>query len=122
MTDINRTQKTTHPALAHHRLIVWQRAVELVKLVQRNPIGDAELRGQASRAVRSVALNIVEGAALRGAAKERHYVIAQGSVTEVVGAYELAEALGENLPVAEIQHRGAEIAAMLFGVMRRLPP
>ena len=122
MTDINRTQKTTHPALAHHRLIVWQRAVELVKLVQRNPIGDAELRGQASRAVRSVALNIVEGAALRGAAKERHYVIAQGSVTEVVGAYELAEALGETLPIADVQTRGAEIAAMLGGMVRRRPP
>ena len=122
MTDIIRTQKKIHPALAHHRLIVWQRAVELVKLVQRYPIADAELRGQANRAARSAGLNIVEGAAVRGAAKERHFVIAQGSVTEVVGAYELAEALGEVLPVAEVQHRGAEVAAMLFGLMRRRPP
>src|SRR4029453_18764028 len=75
MTDIIRTQKKIHPALAHHRLIVWQRAVELVK---RYPIADAELRGQANRAARSAGLNIVEGAAVRGAAKERHFVIAQG--------------------------------------------
>jgi len=120
MTDIIRT-KVTHPALAHHRLIVWQRAIELVRFVQRHPIGDAELRAQAKEAARSSALNIVEGAAVRGAAKERHFVIAQGSATEVVGAYEIAEALGESLPVVEVQRLGAEIVAMLLGLIRRPP-
>ena len=49
--------------LSHHRLRVWHYAVELVRLVHRQPIGDAELRDQAGRAAKSVGLNVAEGAA-----------------------------------------------------------
>jgi len=122
MNDIIQARHTIHPALLHHRLHVWHRSVDLVKLTKTAPIGDAELRAQAARAARSVALNIVEGAAVRGAAKERHFVIAQGSVAEVVACYELADALGESVPLAQVQKLGAMIAAMLLGLVRGRPP
>jgi len=113
MTDTLKVH-IVQPSLLHHRLRAWHRAVELVQLVHAAPIGDAELREQASRAARSCALNIAEGAALRGAAKRRHFVIAQGSVVETVAAYELAAAIGERVPVARVQ----ELGAMLWPVDR----
>jgi len=54
--------------LCHHRLHVWHYSIQLVRLVKAAPIGDRELRDQAERACRSVALNTAEGAALEGAA------------------------------------------------------
>ena len=105
-------------SLCHHRLEVWHLARELVRLVNRWPIGDAELRDQAERAARSVACNIAEGSALDGAAKKRHFRQARASTVEVVGAYEVAEDIGEKVPVAEVQALGARIAAMLFGLVR----
>jgi four helix bundle protein len=104
--------------LSHHRLIVWHKAMELVRLVKQAPIGDAELRDQAMRACRSAALNIAEGAALEGAAKRRHFGIARGSACETAAAYELAEAIGEKLPVADVVSLAAEVAAMLTRLIR----
>jgi len=117
MTDTLRVH-IVQPSLLHHRLRAWHRAVELVQLVHLHPIGDAELREQANRAARSCALNIAEGAALRGAAKRRHFVIAQGSLVETVAAYELAAAIGERVPVARVQELGAMLSAMLGGLIR----
>jgi four helix bundle protein len=57
----------TRHQLAHHSLLVWHRATELVRLVAERPINDRELRNQAARAAKSVALNIAEGAGLEGA-------------------------------------------------------
>ena len=85
--------------LSHHRLRVWAKARQLVRLVGKSPIGDAELRHQASRAAKSVGCNIAEGAALDGASKKKHYKIARGSAVEVVAAYELASDIGETAPV-----------------------
>ncbi len=103
--------------LSHHRLRVWDKARELVRLVNQHPIGDAELRHQASKAAKSVGCNIAEGAALDGAAKKRHYRIARGSIIEVVAAYELAMDCGETVPIDEIAQLGAAIASMLTGLI-----
>ena len=105
--------------LSHRRLRVWMKARTLVRLVNRNPIGDAELRNQASRAAKSVGCNIAEGAALEGASKKKHYRIAKGSVVEVVAAYELATDVGESVPVDEVAQLGAAIASMLTGLIRK---
>ena len=50
MKDSNRNEqhsKVTYlhqsEKLSHHRLRVWDKARELVRLVNQNPIGDAEL-------------------------------------------------------------------------------
>ena len=112
---------TRHPHtkhdLTHHGLRVWHKAVELCKLVHRHPIRDAELRRHASEAAKSVALNIGEGAGQQGGAQGRHFKIAKGSVIEVVAAYEIADAIGENVPVAAVCELGNNIAAMLAGLI-----
>jgi len=90
-----------------------------VKLVKRCPPGNAELRDQATRAAMSVGLNISEGAALEGAAKARHYKSARASVVEVVAAYEMAEAIGESVPVATVIAQSRIIYAMLTKLIRR---
>ena len=66
-----------------------------------------------------MALNVAEGAAVAGAAKRRHFVIALGSVTEVVAAYELAAAIGEPVDVARVVELGAALSAMLCALARR---
>ena len=107
--------------LSHHRLRVYGKARELLRLVSRCSIGDAELRSQASRAAKSVACNVAEGSALDGASKKRHYKIAKGSVVEVVAAYDLATDVGETVPVDEVSRLGAsiEISSMLTGLIRK---
>ena len=105
--------------LSHHRLRVWEKARQQLRLVSKNPIGDAELRLQASKAAKSVGCNIAEGAALDGAAKKRHYRIAKGSAVEVVAAYELASDIGETVPTDEVTELGAAIASMLTGLIRK---
>ncbi len=40
------------------------------------------------------------------------------AAVETVAHYELAEAIGEDLPVAEVRAHGAAIAAMLTKMMR----
>ena len=97
---------------------MWEYSIQLVRLVKAAPIGDRELRDQAERACRSVALNIAESAALDGAAKRRHFKIARASGVETVAAYELAEALGESVPVAEVTRLGIIIVSMLSGLIR----
>ncbi len=105
--------------LSHHRLRVWEEARALLRLVSKHPIGDAELRLQASKAAKSVGCNIAEGAALEGVSKKKHYRIAKGSAVEVVAAYELAADIGETVPVDEVTQRGAAIASMLTGLIRK---
>ncbi len=106
-------------SFSHHSLHVWTRTRELVRLVVRCPIGDAELRRQASRAAKSVGCNIAEGAGHFGAASKRHFKIARGSVIEVVAAYELAEDCGETVPLEQVSTLSREIACMLTGLIRR---
>ena len=115
---LERTTTFEKRSLCHHQLRVWHKAIALVKLVQASPIGDAELLDQAGRACRSVALNIAEGAAMSGAAKRRHYVIARGSVVETAAAYELARAIGESVATNEVVELAAEISAILNALVR----
>ena len=109
--------KTKHGP-SHHGLIVWELAVELCQLCHREMIHDAELRNQAQRAAKSVALNIAEGAGMIGANRGRHFKIAKGSVTEVIAAYEIAGAIGEKVPVADVVMLGDRIGGMLWGLIR----
>lgn len=110
-------QPHTKHDLCHHGLRVWHKAVELCRLVHSWPIRDTELRRQASNAIKSVGLNIAEGAGQEGGAQGRHFKIAKGSVIEVVAAYELADAIGESVPVAAVSELGNDIAAMLAGLI-----
>jgi len=79
----------------HHRLIAYQLALELVKLVARTRIADAQLRQQARRSAASAALNSAEGAARQTLAdKSRAYAIALAECCECCAAIEIAAALG----------------------------
>ncbi|HEX9621833.1 MAG TPA: four helix bundle protein, partial [Polyangiaceae bacterium] len=63
--------------LPHHKLIAYQLALELVKLIARTRIGEAQLRQQARKSAASAALNSAEGAARQTLAdKARAYAIA----------------------------------------------
>ncbi len=111
---------TSHvPQLTHHKLKVFGEALELLRIVHQGPIRDAELRDQANRAARSAALNIAEGAAVGDGNRQKHFRIARGSAIETVAAYDLAEAIGETVPVDAVRERGATVVAMLTGLLRR---
>jgi four helix bundle protein len=114
-------KKAEGAMLPHQRLRLWHAGVELLGVVQREPPGDAELRDQAMRAVRSVCLGIAEGAALEGAHKNRHLRIARASAVEVAAAYELAEAIGERVPRARVEQLATAAYAMLTRMIRPRP-
>jgi len=92
--------------------------VKLVQICCTRPPQDAELRNQATRAAKSVALNIAEGAPLKGRSRRRFFQIAQASLVEVAAAYELAAAIGEEVHTAGIDEEVDAIYAMLSRLMR----
>jgi len=77
------------------RLDVYVAARELAALVHAARLADAELRDQASRASKSVVLNLAEGLGSEApGVRRRHFAIAAGSVFEVAAAVDLAVAVG----------------------------
>src|SRR5262245_39609045 len=89
--------------LPHHKLIAYQLALELVKLVARIRIGEAHFRQQARKSAASSALNCAEGAARQTLAdKSRSYTIALAECCEACAAVEIAGALGACAP-ADVQ-------------------
>jgi len=103
------------------RLDVYVAARELAALVHTARIADAELRDQATRASKSVVLNLAEGLGNESAgARRRHFAIAAGSVHEVAAAVDLAVAIGAlAAPAAErAQALALRAKRMLRGLMR----
>jgi four helix bundle protein len=103
-------------SLPHHRLHVWQLALELVRLVRSVEIGDADNRAQAREAASSCARNIAEGAGRQSRRdKARVYGIARGEAVECVAAVEIAGALGAcaAADVARVVTLGGRVSAML---------
>jgi four helix bundle protein len=90
-------------SLPHHKLIAYQLALELVKLVAGIRIADAQLRQQARKSAASAALNAAEGAARQTLPdKARAYAIALAECCEACAAVEIAGALGACSP-ADVQ-------------------
>ena len=84
---------------AFQTLDVYVAAKELAALVHSARISDAELRDQASRASKSVFLNLCEGLpSEQPGIRRRHFNAANGSLHEVVGALDLASAIGALAP------------------------
>jgi four helix bundle protein len=91
--------KPTSTSLPHHKLIAYQLALELVKLVASIRIGEAQLRQQARKSAASAALNAAEGAARTNLGeKSRCYGIALAEACEACAAVEIAGALGACAP------------------------
>src|ERR1700687_3220552 len=81
--------------LAFQRLDLHKAAKELARLVHQRRIRDAELRDQATRASKSTFLGLCEGLPSDAPGiRRRHFDIANNSLHEVVGAIDLAEAIG----------------------------
>ena len=103
--------------LPHHRLHVWQLALQLVELVHGASNHDAECRSEARASAKSCARNIAEAAGRRSRADQRRvFGIARGEVGEGVAAVELARAIGA-CGAGEAQAiltLGSRIAAMLW--------
>ncbi len=76
-------------------LDVYVAARELAALVHSARLADAELRDQATRAAKSVFLNLCEGLPSdSGPMRRKHFSLANGSLHELVGALDLACAIG----------------------------
>jgi four helix bundle protein len=114
-------KKQSRCALPHHRLVVYERALELLAAVRAAQIADAKLRDEALRAAKGTCLNIAEGAGRfsRGD-KARAYAIARGECVECVAAIEIACAMGDALeaPAAQAVQCGAEVCLMLGALVR----
>ena len=107
--------------MPYHKLIGYQLALELVRLVARVPIRDARLREQARKSAASAALNTAEGAARQSRAdKSRVYGIALAEACEAVAAVEIAEALGACSPadVEEVLKLGVSVKNVLSRLVR----
>ncbi len=103
------------------KLEVYIQSRELAAGLHRASIGDAELRDQATRAAKSVFLNISEGLPdSQLGVRRRHFAIARNSLCEVAAAVDLAVAIGA-LPAAvagELVARIQRVAALLAGLLR----
>jgi len=75
----------------HSKLVAYQLARQLVRLVHDNPIQDTTLRKHACDSVRSTAVHTAEGAARWSRAyKSRVYVMARAECCEAVACYQVA--------------------------------
>ena len=107
--------------MPHHKLIAYQLALELVKLIGKIRIADANLRAQARRSAASAALNTAEGAARATIAdKARAYAIARTECCEAVAAIEIAGALGacSARDVARVLELGTRVKDVLSRLIR----
>ena len=107
--------------LPHHRLAVYRKALELLAAVRAAQIADTKLRDEASRAAKSVCLNVAEGSGrVSRADKARVYAIARGECVECVAAVEIAFAAGDALEGAaqNAVQCGTEVYLMLGALVR----
>jgi four helix bundle protein len=112
----------------HRKLLLWQKALELVVEVYRLTGGFPAmerfgLAGQMQRAAVSIPSNIAEGAARRGRKEYLQFLfIARGSLSELDTQLEIAVRLGYIDAAAglETQARLDELSRMLSGLIRSL--
>jgi four helix bundle protein len=94
----------------------------IAALVHRAGIADPELRDQATRAAKSIFLNLCEGLPDdRPAMRRKYFASADGSLHETVGAVDLASAIGAlgEREAAEILALAYRLRGILRGLMRR---
>jgi len=104
-------------SLPHHRLEAWHIAMELLTVVHRVAISDADCRAQARKSAKSCIANIAEGAGRRSRAdKQRVYAIARGEVGECVAHVEIAASIGacSTEDTREVVAIGSRLSAMLW--------
>jgi four helix bundle protein len=115
------TQPHDLAPFAFQRLEIYVQSRELAAGVHRAGIGDAELRDQATRAAKSLFLNVSEGLPdAQLGVRRRHFSIARNSLCEVAAAVDLAVAIGALSPAVagELVGRLQRVAALLAGLLR----
>jgi len=81
--------------LPFQKLDAYVVAKQLAKLTHQAGIRDCELRDQATRAAKSAFLGLCEGLPSDSSGiRKRHFDIANNSLHELIGAVDLAEAIG----------------------------
>ncbi|HEX8909719.1 MAG TPA: four helix bundle protein [Anaeromyxobacteraceae bacterium] len=108
-------------ALPFQSLDVYVAARQLAAVVQQARISDPELRDQATRAAKSVFLNLCEGLPSdSGPMRRKHFALANGSLHELVGAVDLACAVGALAPEQALraQALAVRVKRMLRALMR----
>lgn len=106
-------------------LIVWQKAMELTKLVyavaRQFPVEEKyALADQLRRAASSVPSNIAEGNGRAGNKDYAHFLaIARGSLYEAITQLELAQSLGYISDYNEIVPLAEEVSRMLTSMLRK---
>ena len=124
-TPTTTTNNYDYKTFGYRKLIVWQKAKQLVKLVYAEvkklpPDERYALSDQIRRAVVSIPSNIAEGA---GRASNRDYghflSIARGSLFETINQLEIAQDLGYATLTPAIETLAAEVGRMLTSLMKK---
>ena len=109
----------------YRELAVWQKAVQLVKLVyaqvEQFPAEEKyALADQVRRAVTSIPANIAEGNGRLSNKDYAHFLaIARGSLYETISHLDVAESLGYISRSAEIESLAIELRKMLFSMIKK---
>src|SRR5580693_1759289 len=107
--------------LPMQKLDAYVVAKEIAKRVHEAKIRDSELRDQATRAAKSCFLTLCEGLPNDGVAMRRKYFTeSHNSLHEVVGAIDLADAIGavDSSIAREIQALAFRLKPMLRALLR----
>ncbi len=113
--------RSASAGLCGAKLIAYQVAAELLQLVARIRINDAQLRQQARKSAKSAVLNTAEGAARQTLAdKSRAYAVALAEGCECCAAVEVAGMLGAGSPahVHEVLVLGVRLKNLLSRLIR----
>ena len=106
--------------LPFQRLDAYKVAKELARKVHEGKVRDAELRDQATRAAKSAFLGLCEGLPSDAAGiRRRHFDIANNSLHELIGAVDLAEAIGA--VATDTAQEILSMATRLKRILRALP-
>ena len=111
----------TENLLKFQTLDVYVVARELARLVHEAKLRDRELRDQATRASKSCFLCLCEGLPNDGAAlRHKYFVEARNSLTETIGAIDLAAAIGvmRQDHADQVQALGSRLHRMLTALLR----
>ncbi len=113
---------------SYRKLIVWQKAMELSRLVyalvRKFPIEERyALSDQVRRAVVSIASNIAEGCGRTSNRDYAHFLsIARGSLYETMTQLEMAKGFGFVDDLVPVENLSAEISRMLTALIKKYTP
>jgi four helix bundle protein len=109
-----------HSILPFQKLDAYVVAKQLAKRTHEAGIRDSELRDQATRAAKSAFLGLCEGLPSDASGiRRRHFDIANNSLHELVGAVDLADAIGA--VDGELAKELLSLAVRLKRMLRALP-